>query len=1249
MIAELSGWLKTVVGSQTLAGLSKNTRRGFALVVTLSLMVLLTVVAVGLLSLSAVSMRGASHELMTAKARNNARLALMLAIGEVQREFGPDRRISARAAILDDSPADREVTGVAHPHYLGAWNSWDTWLTDPKDGMTIQSTYKRGRDPALFRKWLVSHPAAADYQTALRADASSAMVVITGSRSTGPDAAKQVKVPRVPLLEAGRTTGNFAWWVADESQKARLDLESRDPSASIPVAQTTAFHTGRMGVEGMAEMTDFDTDPESLRKMITTGQAGISAAGSAGHFHDLTSHSLGLLTDVRFGGFKSDLNLAFESDTIPRQMDQATLFGSRSFDAPIRPLTGVLEDVRPQNPYVAPMSWRQMREFYRLYRTGFANGDAMRPVAWNGSKPTTRRLLMGKGRSDPNGKWEERDTNGYARDLVMLRQTWIIATKSESNPAAPGGIDHYILAIPVITLWNPYNVSLQVDATEISYLGAMYWSVGMRQKTYRGTTLVSETPFPDIGGAPSNQDLTGNQFGYRMIPTQSGRSTLIEFQPGEVRVFSTDAEIARQSTGTVTDGAMYNRFFYASPGYTPVQTTRANVLRGLKYKVNPGTSTSREPLTFSLRLAEAESHNDNFYLGAAKSAGLVWTFHEVLNAKHGAVYETGRIVDKGAAGEWQDVAYHGATCVEWMTARELNGAWIVRDEAANRARWGPPGSPPMPVGIFSIVAKSAERFEFDSTSKFAADFRNRTWLHAPPTRLANFLMNPVDLNRADSPYQLHFRPVNGDQEVSAYLQSEGPNGYFGGGYNAALGQSHVTALALPTAPLVNLGSFAGIRMDRGRARFAGSLRYDNIKHMAHAGGAFGAGIGNGYAHPMIAPDKVYTRNGFGVDMGFGGNQATNLPITDDYWDHLFLANEELWDSWFCSGIAPIVNNGRISVPARTVASDFFSGEPHRLSPHFEPDARDKTPEELVRLVGTTNSATGRNGWDVIASHILNKGQFNVNSTSIDAWKALLMSLSDRPVPLNDAASGIAVLPADPDHASLSRHPLAAGSGEADGPGDAHAWRGIRRLTEAQIDKLAAEIVRQVKLRGPFLNMTEFINRRLSDDALGVTGALQAAIDWDEFNAGYDGSTSGSGASVNRAYKSGGAMIAAGNLPAKYPNPKAATGSRFAGISGYVMQSDILQGIAGSLAVRGDTFLIRAYGESLLPGGQVAARAWCEAVVQRTPEFIDPADPADEKVRDPGLARASEDLKPVNRIHGRRFQVVSFRWLSPDEI
>jgi hypothetical protein len=67
-------------------------------------------------------------------------------------------------------------------------------------------------------------------------------------------------------------------------------------------------------------------------------------------------------------------------------------------------------------------------------------------------------------------------------------------------------------------------------------------------------------------------------------------------------------------------------------------------------------------------------------------------------------------------------------------------------------------------------------------------------------------------------------------------------------------------------------------------------------------------------------------------------------------------------------------------------------------------------------------------------------------------------------------------------------------------------------------------------------------------------------------------------------------------------------------------------LAPQLAVRSDTFRIRAYGEAVNPADatQIDAVAWCEAMVQRTPD-------------------------PTPNGLGRRFEIVTFRWLGPGDL
>jgi hypothetical protein len=106
-------------------------------------------------------------------------------------------------------------------------------------------------------------------------------------------------------------------------------------------------------------------------------------------------------------------------------------------------------------------------------------------------------------------------------------------------------------------------------------------------------------------------------------------------------------------------------------------------------------------------------------------------------------------------------------------------------------------------------------------------------------------------------------------------------------------------------------------------------------------------------------------------------------------------------------------------------------------------------------------------------------------------------------------------------------------------------------------------------------------------------------------------------------------------------PEALAGPVAYGSSAYVDQADILRNFAGQLTPRGDTFVIRTYGDALDANGKVEARAWCEAVVQRIPDYFDPTD-------EPQLKRA-ELTAEANKTFGRKLRLVSFRYLSHSEI
>lgn len=119
---------------------ASSQERGFALIITISLMMLLTLMAVGLLSLSTVSLRASSQGSAAAEARANARLGMMLALGELQKQLGPDQRVTAEAGLT-------QMESGSRAHWVGSYRSW-------------LDTEEKRPDPEFLR-WLVS----GDHQT----------------------------------------------------------------------------------------------------------------------------------------------------------------------------------------------------------------------------------------------------------------------------------------------------------------------------------------------------------------------------------------------------------------------------------------------------------------------------------------------------------------------------------------------------------------------------------------------------------------------------------------------------------------------------------------------------------------------------------------------------------------------------------------------------------------------------------------------------------------------------------------------------------------------------------------------------------------------------------------------------------------------------------------------------------------------------------------------------------------------------
>jgi hypothetical protein len=295
------------------------------------------------------------------------------------------------------------------------------------------------------------------------------------------------------------------------------------------------------------------------------------------------------------------------------------------------------------------------------------------------------------------------------------------------------------------------------------------------------------------------------------------------------------------------------------------------------------------------------------------------------------------------------------------------------------------------------------------------------------------------------------------------------------------------------------------------------------------------------------------------------------------------------------------------------------------------------------------------------------GGFNVNSTSKAAWKAILASLRKQKLPEGSTQA---------DGTPLTRFARAFGTND----GKTSPWSNYRELTDSEIDDLAGAVVNEVRKRGPFMSLSDFINRRLvNNDNFGLKGALQAAIDATTIN---DSAISNGGGTF--ATSKGVALISP-YLPIKandrFPSIRSMSKTNdetkvtaALGAPGIVTQMDVLNSIGPNLTARSDTFVIRAYGEAFDNNGQSIGKAWVEVVAQRSTDFIALAN-EEPNIRsqfyrnNDGTANSDYETKPttdrykrntstnvtknqlinLNRILGRRFNTVSLRWLNPQEI
>lgn len=1237
-------------------------------------MAVLVMIGVALYTMSSVATQSAKMASARVQAQANAKVALIQAIGELQKQLGPDQRVSANGSIVATSQ-------VNHPHWSGVWDSWIAG--EPSDApvgaaypsaashhQTIGEQPSASMHPdyankdAHFRRWLTSldpdeaTDPATPVSAALRGvalpeqNAEAIRLVGPGSLGESADASdfvsarlKEIASPSPQATPRGR----YAWWVGDESQKARIMHDSylSTPAANIAEKIFRSQAPGAMGnktVPGLENLTDdsqLDQIPSLATLDLVSGAVGRPAREN---FHHVSPFTYSVVTDVREGGLKRDLNTLLErrisrSESgdpfmLYRFNDFRTPFGTQNQRVPIHDLAAFYQ-IYDQTRYDGTSeSWRE-------------------GVSYNSNRlPNTVQIAQ------PNlGPAIEQFERQYAQmhqSPVPVKMQLLVTMTAHPLPktvAEQSGDTHYIRLhlMPAVTFWNPTNLPLVMNPSDNNATSKLFrfMSAGFNINWIKnGQELDPIRPMPlafaSVGGNQNNGRLRDKAMIFTMF--FSTQDYPITFEPGEVRVFSYEPPDPGATSFNFWNGQQ------AMPGWNPGVTFPMQASTwgsgdhsyNTRYlSVNAG-GDGVAPDRIAIRIGTDFEDNTDYsvntmFRGAALSFNIRQAnqggnlrSYQMLSRRW--IFQT----DRAELKEFNDSLIRkgfpdGAPTPYRTLDRDVSE--LVRITEAGE-HW--------PLFQYALMA-GVETSEDSATGSFGGrKFASRPFLHSSA-------IAPQHIDRIDGEslymygWNWWIEEANSVLEANMQVAPNNRSGYYGGGYTPEWGSTHVVQQEVPVVPPV---SIAGLSHAHLGGHSLAKQRGHTFWPMVNALGAYTMfpftiqAIGNSYAHPMLPPDQAFR------DWTRVYNSSPTGAIPVKLADHSYLANKALWDEFFFSSITPrnpnvepFGNQGRLS--ARDVAEGIFLRNETAPNRRIVPRKKDVDEDRLDELFGQADDFHDGLA-DKIASHLMVEGSFNVNSTSVEAWRVFLSSLRDQPVAYLDtdrAMSGAAdeIVEAQTNGgvpvAGFSLPSAVQESEEMSDPSATEQWLGARVLTEEQIDELAQAIVRQVKLRGPFLSMSEFINRRLdaNNQELAVKGALQAAID-------------DPAVSINADFRDaeGVRSFSADEIADQNPAfPEALEGPVAYGSSAYVDQADILRNLAEQLTVRGDTFVIRTYGDTLDANGKVVARAWCEAVLQRVPEYVDDTDENHLKTSD--LQSAS------NKKYGRKIEIISFRWLNKDEV
>lgn len=1308
---------------------------GFALVACVVLMTVGVIVLLGLLSLARLESGIRIQDAHQSEARANARLALMMAIAELQKHTGPDQRVTARAAIMEDGGAPGLL---ANRNWLGVWKTTHLHLGrewpligktssglentpypmpeayhDLRHALPHLSDGRWKREHALA--WLVSNPAT-EIDPAIALDESSNSVALLVGRGTlgGEMSAEDFKHSRVLApkvsIRGGHSEGAYAWYISDNNQKACL----------APYPEPWNAHVAHEAAPGAnPEMVMRENGERPYRgfvkglqqhhgKIVSYATAALSQAhhpvlkdALARDYHHFTTYAPGLFTDTLMSGLRRDLTplLMAHRDKEEIQMSMADGEGPAFFSSSYPIIPGAGHGVLGPS-FGALRDWAQHKyNDSQNAETAFAK-NAMR------IRPTDHWAHgISDGACSDAGKWAESAPKIHP---VMTECRWHYYFSYHKHR-----IRTHI--IPRVCLWNPYNRELRTPALSVimpnPFFDVRHGMHFFPDAEYVERDLKTRNIQLFQSWVKRSGYVGGNVYKIRTNPFPPRRYLAFTLEattmsPGQCQVFSPKPSSGLSSGGITIQGYQLDspsanmlssksiqgtdHFFYdhdPSVGYE-IQTPDWKDITSELHHIDFGRIFDYQP-ALDLQ-TDGKVENFPFALKSGKADELEHLYNSFR-------HPTLQLINNGAGGVKATKTFH---CIGlyWGSANQKDASFgnlqtfheaPVKNaphthQVGSRLLWlnesigegDPYNKSPHRHGTSSKVRWSEDHMVYNVCPVANWNIRSQLVSRSPVSQCANkWYMNSM------GPWLLQFvpyRPLDVHDMPAASM-----NGFVKNPFGLAVDFSLFPNVVMFDMPAEDYGviSLASLRHAM-LSPYSWSPSYlvgHSLRDMhapAHCtayseaatysgedgfttrwdyllGQAAGKSTGHGARCTMTDSQGLLQIGHHAAVRQIG--EATYCSAEEVLaYDIAYETNHNLWDRYFFSSM-PMSDAGDRVIWNPEKGKHLFN---RRYQ--FNADSKLDKGELYETLTGDhgINEAFWRS-----AEFLKNTSAFNVNSTSVEAWTAFLSSTHGIARPFH-AGEDIG------DWVSFARcrHPMGLADTDMASPDQAGGWMGGRRLKPDEVRQLAHQVVGEVKKRGPFVSIADFVNRALvsDQDERSAMGTMDAAILGSGLNRNFEYHSRDLSTSVNVAPSSD---APDNNMPvfqqgylyerdkvSKSAQPK----SKAWGVPGFLTQGDVLTPLAPFLSVRGDAFTIRAYGESSAMG-VIKARAWLEATVERTPCYVEhrPTGQKSSPGNSPLDANLWVDPETGNyqpgRLHqanerlGRKYQIKAFRWLRKEEI